>query len=50
VVIADIKMPEMDGIDAAIELGRQRPVPVMLVSGHIDPELLTRAEADARPT
>jgi two-component system, response regulator PdtaR len=45
-VITDIKMPEMDGIDAAIQIYRDRPVPVILVSAFHDPELLARAESD----
>jgi response regulator NasT len=45
-VIADIKMPDMDGIQAAAEINREREVPFVLVSGHQDPELLGRAEAD----
>jgi two-component system, response regulator PdtaR len=45
-VITDIKMPEMDGIDAAIHIYRERPVPVILVSAFHDAELIARAEAD----
>ena len=45
-VITDIKMPDMDGIDAAIEFYRQNPIPVILVSAYHDPELIARAEAD----
>jgi two-component system, response regulator PdtaR len=45
-VITDIKMPDLDGIDAAVQLYRQRPVPVILVSAHHDPALIARAEAD----
>jgi response regulator NasT len=43
-IIADIKMPDMDGIDAAQEVCRQRPVPVILISGYHDRELIERAE------
>jgi len=46
-VITDIKMPEMDGIDAATEICRERPVPVILVSAHHDAALIDRAEADS---
>src|SRR5262245_20630154 len=46
VVITDIKMPDMDGIDAAAQLYRERPVPVILVSAYHDAELIARAEAD----
>jgi response regulator NasT len=45
-VITDIKMPEMDGIDAAIALFRERPVPVIVVTAYHDPTLIERAEAD----
>ena len=45
-VITDIKMPDMDGIDAAVRVYRDRPVPVILVSAHHDADLIERAEAD----
>jgi response regulator NasT len=45
-VITDIKMPDMDGIDAAIQLYRQAPVPVILVSAYHDHEFIQRASAD----
>ena len=45
-VITDIKMPELDGIDAAIKVYQERPVPVILVSAHHDAALIERAEMD----
>jgi two-component system, response regulator PdtaR len=45
-VITDIKMPEIDGIEAAIQIYRERPVPVILVSAHHDATLIERAETD----
>ena len=45
-VISDIRMPDMDGIDAAVQIYRERPVPVILVSAYHDPELIARAESD----
>ena len=45
-VITDIKMPELDGIEAANQICRERPVPVILVSAYHDPALIDRAEAD----
>jgi len=45
-VITDIKMPEMDGIDAAVEIYRQNAIPVILVSAHHDAKLIERAESD----
>jgi response regulator NasT len=44
-VVADIKMPDMDGIEAAEAINRERKVPFILVSGHHDPELVRRATA-----
>jgi response regulator NasT len=45
-VVTDIKMPDMDGIDAAAEINRVREVPVILISGHQEEELLNRAGAE----
>ena len=42
-MITDIKMPEMDGIDAANEICRDGPTPIILVSAYHDEELLSRA-------
>lgn len=45
-VITDIKMPEMDGIEAASRIAEEFAVPVILVSAYHDPELIHRAVAD----
>jgi AmiR/NasT family two-component response regulator len=45
-VITDIKMPVMDGIEAAQVICREHPVPVILVSAYHDDELISRAGAD----
>ena len=45
-VITDIKMPGLDGIEASSQICRERPVPVILVSAYHDPALIARAEAD----
>jgi response regulator NasT len=45
-VITDIKMPDMDGIDAAMRLYQEEPLPVILVSAYHDAALIRRAEAD----
>lgn len=45
-VITDIKMPELDGIDAAAEIARERPVPVVLVSAYHDAALISRADGE----
>jgi response regulator NasT len=44
-IITDIRMAEMDGIEAAVEICRERAVPVILVSAYHDPELIERAGA-----
>jgi AmiR/NasT family two-component response regulator len=45
-IITDIKMPDMDGIDAARELYQGEPIPVILVSAYHEPDLLERAKWD----
>jgi response regulator NasT len=45
-IITDIKMPQLDGIEASTQICRERPVPVILVSAYHDPALIERAEAD----
>jgi response regulator NasT len=45
-VITDIRMPEMDGIDAAIVICREQPIPIILISAFHDPNLIARAEQD----
>jgi len=43
-VITDIKMPVLSGIEAAIEISKERPIPIILVSAYHDPDLIGRAE------
>ena len=42
-VVADIMMPDMDGLDAAAAIYDLAPTPIVLVSGHQDQELIKRA-------
>ncbi|MGD0044552.1 MAG: response regulator [Isosphaeraceae bacterium] len=42
-IITDIKMPDMDGIDAAREICGGEPIPIILVSAYHDADLLDRA-------
>jgi two-component system, response regulator PdtaR len=42
-VITDIKMPDMDGLKAAEEVNRDAPVPVIVVTGHHDDDLLAQS-------
>jgi two-component system, response regulator PdtaR len=44
-VITDIKMPDLDGIEAALEVNESAEVPFILISAHHDAELLRRAGA-----
>ena len=43
-VITDIKMPDMDGIEAARRITKSHAIPVILVSAYHDQELIERAE------
>ena len=45
-VITDIKMPHLDGIEAVARICKDEPVPVILVSAYQDSQLLQRAQAD----
>ena len=45
-VISDIKMPDMDGIEAAGQIYRTAAIPVILVSAHHEQDLIDRALAD----
>lgn len=45
-VITDIKMPEMDGIEAVAEICRTRCVPAVLVSAYHLPEIVEQRAAD----
>jgi response regulator NasT len=42
--ILDIKMPEMDGIEAANRILETHPCPVIFLTGYAEEELLSRAE------
>jgi len=44
-VLLDIAMPGLDGISAAREMLAARPVPIVMVTGHADPELVEPAAA-----
>jgi two-component system, response regulator PdtaR len=45
-VVTDIKMPDLDGLEAAAEANRVRPIPVVVISGHHEAPLLERASVD----
>lgn len=41
-VITDVSMPEMDGLEAAVAIYRERPLPIIVISGFHGPELIER--------
>jgi two-component system, response regulator PdtaR len=43
-VITDIKMPDMDGLDAAAAIYELTPTPIIMVSGYHDREFIDRAQ------
>ena len=43
VVVMDVEMPEMDGIEATRRIQELCPTPVVILSGYDSPELLARA-------
>jgi CheY-like chemotaxis protein len=44
-IVTDYAMPELDGLAAAVEANRDRPVPVILISGRHDAEQLARSDS-----
>ena len=42
-IFLDIKMPRLDGLEATRQIMSTRPVPIVLVTGHSDPDLIEKA-------
>lgn len=42
-ILLDIKMPELDGLEAAAQITAARPVPIIILSAHSDAPLIERA-------
>jgi response regulator NasT len=45
-VITDIKMPGLDGVEASLAINRERQTPVILISAYHDVDVQSRGEAD----
>jgi AmiR/NasT family two-component response regulator len=43
-LLTDIRLPDIDGLDAAAVIYADQPLPVIVVSAFFDPELIARAE------
>jgi len=43
-VITDIRMPDMDGLEAAKEIYKLGPVPIIVITSHHDEEFIQRAQ------
>ena len=48
-VITDIRLPDMDGLEAAAQVYAEEPLPIVVVSAFHDPELIERAEGGSQP-
>ncbi len=42
-VLLDLKMPRLDGVEVTRQIMAHRPVPIILVTAHSDPDLVQRA-------
>jgi two-component system, response regulator PdtaR len=42
-ILLDIKMPRLDGLEATRQIMAHRPVPIVLVTAHSDPDLIQQA-------
>ena len=41
-IITDVNMPEMDGLEAAAEIYQSKPIPIIVISGYHGPEVIER--------
>jgi response regulator NasT len=44
-ILMDIRMPELDGTEAATRINQQRAVPIIMLTAYADKETIRRAEA-----
>jgi response regulator NasT len=45
VIIMDIRMPEMEGTEAAARINQSRPTPILMLTAYTDRETIRRAES-----
>ncbi len=45
-VLTDVQMPELNGLQAARAIYQDRPTPIIAMSAHLDPRSLDCAESD----
>ncbi len=45
-VLTDVRMPEMTGLEAARLISQDGPIPIILMSAHLDPRSLPCAESE----
>jgi AmiR/NasT family two-component response regulator len=45
VILMDIRMPEIDGTEAALRINQQRSLPIIMLTAYTDKETVRRAEA-----
>jgi len=45
-VITDIKMPDMDGLAAAAKISAEAPLPIIVVTSHLEEEYVKRAQSE----
>ncbi|MGQ9547876.1 MAG: ANTAR domain-containing response regulator [Roseiflexus sp.] len=43
-IVMDIRMPEMDGTEAAARINQQRPTPILMLTAYTDRETIRKAE------
>lgn len=43
-IVMDIRMPEMEGTEAAAQINQQRPTPILMLTAYTDRETIRRAE------
>ncbi|MBJ7247717.1 MAG: response regulator, partial [Thermoleophilia bacterium] len=42
-IVMDVRMPHLDGIEAARQISNRRPVPIVMLTAYAEEDLVTRA-------